>query len=596
VSTDDVLLGLGLVLVLAVGAQLASRRLAVPAIVVLLPAGFVAGIVTDDVQPDALLGQLYQPFVSIAVGVILFEAGLRLRFDEIAPDVRALVPRLIVLGGIVTWAGVAATCALLFGGMDRGVAILIGAILVVSGPTVVLPLLGFIRPSGQVRSLLSWEGVLIDPVGAIVGVLVFLGVESANSGEAPWRPGEMLVSVGTGALVGVAGALALYGLVRVAARNAPDMMIPTALMVVVATVVTADLLRDDSGLAAATVMGAALANQHVLEPRRRIDITVLLDFHETLVGLLIGVLFILVSASVSPSDVDAVLPEALALVAVMVLVIRPAAVGLATWRSSLSREERAFVAWMAPRGIVAGATASAFGPQLASEGVAGADHVLPIVFVAIFGTVVLYGLTAPPIARLLGVAGTGEPRVLVVSGHPWARDLAAALKSSGLAVRMWVGPAGDRAAARAAGLEAERGRMIVDAVGREAELEEITDALLLTRSDDFNALAAAQLRSRLGHGHVFRVAPDPEDPDLLPPSAEAGILGDAALTFAELDRRFAAGARFVTRDGDGRPASAGGGPADVPLFALSADGRLTVATDGLPLDARAGARLIVLSG
>jgi hypothetical protein len=256
--------------------------------------------------------------------------------------------------------------------------------------------------------------------------------------------------------------------------------------------------------------------------------------------------------------------------------------------------ERAFVAWMAPRGIVAGATASAFGPQLAQDGVAGADHVLPIVFVAIFGTVVLYGLTAPPVARLLGVAGAGRARVLVVSGHPWARDLAAALNRSGLGVRMWVGPASDRAAARAAGLEADRGRMIVDAVSREAELEEITDALLLTRSDDFNALAAAELRSRLGHGHVYRVAPDPEEPDLLPPSAEAGILGNTALTFAELDRRFAAGARFITRDVR-QSVSADGGASDVALFALNADGRLTVAADGRPLESRAGARLIVLS-
>jgi hypothetical protein len=185
--------------------------------------------------------------------------------------------------------------------------------------------------------------------------------------------------------------------------------------------------------------------------------------------------------------------------------------------------------------------------------------------------------------------------VLVVSGHPWARDLAAALQRSGLAVRMWVGPAGDRAAARAAGLDADRGRMIVDSVGREAELEEITDALLLTRSDDFNALAAAALRQKLGHGHVYRIAPDPEEPDLLPPSAESGILGSSALTFAELDRRFAAGARFVARDGS-QPTSADGGPADVLLFAVGANGQLTVAADERPLKAGLGGHVIVLSG
>jgi NhaP-type Na+/H+ or K+/H+ antiporter len=593
-STNDILFGLGLVLVLAVGAQLLSRRLRVPGILLLLPAGFVAGIATDDVDPTALLGPIYQPFVSIAVGVILFEAGLRLSFGEVARDVRQIVPRLIAVGIAVTWGVVAVACMLLFGDMASGVAILIGAILVVSGPTVVLPLLAFIRPSDRVRSLLKWEGVLVDPIGALIGVLVFLGVQGESSGHAAWHPGEMLLSVGTGALVGCVGAAALYLLLREVAWSAPDMVVPATLMVVVATVVASDLLRDDSGLAAATAMGAALANHHVLEPRRRIDITILLDFHETLVRLLIGVLFVLVSASVSPSEVEAVMPEALALVALLVLVIRPLAVALATMGSSFSVRERAFVAWMAPRGIVAGATASAFGPELARDGVHGAEDVLPIVFIAIFGTVVLYALTAPPVARLLGVAGTGPGRVLVISGHPWARELATALRRAGLGVRMWVGSPSDRAAARAAGLDADRGRMIVDAVSREAELEEITDAIVLTRSDDFNALVAAELRARLGHGHVYRVAPDPDEPDLLPPSGEAGLLGHPALTFAELERRFARGARFVTRDvGEAAPE---GNPAVLPLFVVRARRRLMVASDGREPAAQAGDTVIELDG
>ena len=220
-STDEILLGLGLVVVLAVGAQLLSRRLGLPAIVLLLPAGFVAGIATDDVHPEALLGPLFQPFVSIAVGVILFEAGLRLSFAEVASELRRAVGRLILVGIAVSWVGITATVALLYPAMNLGVATLIGAILVVSGPTVVLPLLGFIRPAPQVRSLLKWEGVLVDPVGAILGVLVFLGVQSASDGGTRWHPGELLVSVGVGVLVGVAGALALWSVLREVVRNAP---------------------------------------------------------------------------------------------------------------------------------------------------------------------------------------------------------------------------------------------------------------------------------------------------------------------------------------------------------------------------------------
>src|SRR5262245_32054596 len=193
-STDDPLAGLGLVVVLAVASQLVARRVRLPAIVVLLPVGFVAGIATDDVHPDVLLGDLYQPFVSVAVGIILFEAGLRLSFREVPAGVRRVVVRLSAVGVVVTWLGVALTVSLLFDDMDRGVALVIGAILVVSGPTVVLPLLAFIRPPTEVRSLLKWEGVLVDPVGALFGVVVFHAVSSGTAGGPSWRPGEMLVS------------------------------------------------------------------------------------------------------------------------------------------------------------------------------------------------------------------------------------------------------------------------------------------------------------------------------------------------------------------------------------------------------------------
>jgi hypothetical protein len=214
---------------------------------------------------------------------------------------------------------------------------------------------------------------------------------------------------------------------------------------------------------------------------------------------------------------------------------------MATWRSELSLGERAFVAWMAPRGIVAGATASAFGLQLSQQGIAGGEEVLPIVFVAIFGTVLLYGLTSAPVAGLLGVAGAGGRLALIVGGHNWAREIGAALERAGIGVRLWTGDAAEQAAAQAAGLEADRGRMMVDAVSREAELEEITDALLLTSHDDFNALAAAELRIELGHNRVQRLAPDPEAPALLPPEHEYGLLP----TYAEMERRFAEGARVV---------------------------------------------------
>jgi hypothetical protein len=355
-------------------------------------------------------------------------------------------------------------------------------------------------------------------------------------------------------------------------------------MCVAGALVGADLLREDAGFVATVTMGIALANQ------RSLDVSRVLEFHGTIVNLLIGMLFILISASVTPSDVESVLAESLALVAVMVVLLRPLDVALSTWRSSLTGRERAFVAWMAPRGIVAAATASAFGLELAQSGIDGADRILPVVFVVIFATVVLYGLTAAPVARLLGVAGAGAPVVLVVGGHPWARAISQALKEAGVGVRIWTGKPDEQEAARVAGLDAGNAQLGVDVESREAELEEVGQALIVTESDDFNALAAFELRQELGSGRVFRLAPGLGSLDLVPAYAEGGILFGEGLTYEELTRRFDAGGRV-----EELPAAAIRN-GSTPLFAITEDGDLRVITAAEEAPVEPGARLICLSG
>ncbi len=568
-STDDLLLGIGLVLILAVGSQLAAKTLRLPAIVVLLPVGFVAGILTEDVHPSDLLGALYQPFVAVAVGVILFEAGLRLSFRDVSPRIRPVVIRLVSLGMLVTWLAVAGTTALLFNGLASDVPLLIGAILVVSGPTVVLPLLAYIRPARDVRSVLKWEGVLIDPLGALLGVLVFQ--LARTGGTSGWHPGAMAVSILVGAAVGAIGTVVLWVLLPRVQRLAPRQVVAVTLALTVAALVAADLIREDTGFLATLLMGMFLANQ------RSIDVAQAVEFHGTLVQLLIGVLFIMIAASVSPSDISHVLGGALVLVAIMVLLIRPLVAAISTWRSELDTRERAFVAWMAPRGIVAGSTASAFALQLASAGIQGADKILPVVFVVIFGTVVIYGLSGSRVARRLGIAGAQGTMVLIVGGHEVARAIGRALRDAGVSVRLWAGPS-TQPAAQAAGLNADRGRILIDSLNREAELEEVTDAVLLSRSDDLNAFAASQLRADLGHGHVFRVAPDPDEPDLLLPASDNDILGARDLTLRELTGRLKAGARFAGATVE-MPTGTRSIADDSALFVIGSDGTMRPVTE-----------------
>jgi hypothetical protein len=443
-----------------------------------------------------------------------------------------------------------------------------------------MPLLAFVRPSERVRSVLKWEGTLIDPIGALLGVIAFHAVQQGAVGDRPFHAGELTLSLGTGLAIGVVGAGLLWLLLRNLQRTAPGHSVAAALMLVAAAVVSADLLREDAGFVAAAVMGMALANQ------RQLDVSRILEFHGTVVGLLIGMLFVLISASVTPSQVSAVLPEGLGLIAVMVLVIRPLVVALSTWGSSLASRERAFVAWMAPRGIVAASTASAFGLELTQTGVSGAEKILPIAFIAIFGTVVLYGLTAEPVARLLGVAGAGAPVVLVVGGHEWARSIALALRDAGLEVRMWTSRPDEQAAAHEAGLEARRAPLGVDLERREAELEPVGDALLLTESDDYNALAAFELRQELGRDRVYRLAPSSGEQDPVPGYAEGAILFARDLTYPELDRRFESGAQVSKLSADGRSP---GRPATARLlFLVRGDGQLRPALAGDQVEAEAG--------
>jgi NhaP-type Na+/H+ or K+/H+ antiporter len=535
-STDDILTGLGLVIVLAVASRLLAQRLRIPALVLLLPVGFIAGAITDDVHPEALLGAAFQPFVSLGVGLILFEAGLQLDLSELERSMRRVVWRLVSVGAVVTFIGVTLAARFVLG-LDWGIATVLGAILVVSGPTVVLPLLAFIRPSDRVRAVLKWEGTLIDPLGALLGVIALHAVLQGAIGSKPFHAGALLGSLAVGAAVGLAGAFVLGALLRRAMRSDPAQGIAVTLMLVTAAVVGADLLRDDSGLVAAAVMGAVLAG------RRDLDVSRIVAFHGIVVELLIGILFVLISASVSPSQVHAVLWDSLALVGLMVFVIRPLAVALGTMGSALEPRERAFAAWMAPRGIVAGATASSFALALGEAGVPDAERLLPIVFVAIFATVVIYGLSGAFVARALGVAGSGESALLLVGG-PSALSLAEELREAGARVVLWSTREGEREAARAAEIEATAPPFGPDAVRLEAELEDVGEALVVGESDDYNALAAHELRAVLGHAHVHTWAAGEDEAPILVAVAAAGPVrvasGGRRLVAAEGERVVAA--------------------------------------------------------
>lgn len=374
-------------------------KVGIPSIVVLLVVGFLAGLPSWGLDPDELLGPALFPFVSLAVAVILFEGGLTLRIDEMRGSGRRAVRNLLSIGVAVTWLS-ASLLAWLLLDVSTGLAILIGAILVVSGPTVVGPLLAFMGLGGRTASTLRWEGILIDPVGAILAVLVLHGLQAGDGMTQGDGVGGFLFSIGWGAAVGVASGALLVGTLRYGGLPRSLETVLT-LAFVLGTFAAAGALRDDAGYVSVVVMGAILANQRV------VSVSHIREFKETVGLLLTGVLFIILSARIAPDDlVDAGLAS-LALVAVLILVVRPLVAFLSTLGTDLHWRERLFIGAMAPRGIVAASTASVAAISLDGTGVRGLDQLVPVVFIVIVCTVTVYGLVSPALARVLGIERGG---------------------------------------------------------------------------------------------------------------------------------------------------------------------------------------------
>jgi NhaP-type Na+/H+ or K+/H+ antiporter len=408
VTESQIFVGIALTIALAVGCQVLAGRFRLPAIVLLLPVGFIAGAITDTVNPVALVGPAFTPLVELAVAIILFEGGLDLVFAGLEGHSQRVVRRLLFLGVPITW-GAAGALSVPLLGFPREAAIMFGAILIVSGPTVVAPLLRLARPGTRVTTILGWEGTTIDPIGAIIGALVFQAIRSGTTVHPAKGLSHFVASIVIGLIGGAIGTGIIWLILnklRVGGVLATEVLIAT----VVAVAAACDAYRANTGLIAAIAMGVALANLPGMEPPEQ------RPFFRTIVQLVIGLLFISISATVTPASVERVLWPTLGVVLCLVLVVRPIVAALATVRTDLSRSERAYIAWMDPRGIVAASTAATFGASLAGLGVRDADKLLPATFVVIAATVAIYGRTAVPVARALGLsrspldaAGVVEP-------------------------------------------------------------------------------------------------------------------------------------------------------------------------------------------
>jgi NhaP-type Na+/H+ or K+/H+ antiporter len=529
-------MGLMLAAMLGIGflCQWLAWRVRLPAILFLLLAGILLGPVSGVLEPDRVMGDLLFPMVSLAVALILFEGSLTLRFKELA-GIGHAVRGLVSYGAIVALLLLAAA-AHLIAGLGWELSLLFGALTCVTGPTVIAPMLRTVRPNARIASVLRWEGIVIDPIGALFAVLIYEAIVSHRQGHSIE---VFLGTIACGAIVGGIAAFVLGFLLR--RQTIPEYLqnYGTLAAVLVAFSVS-NAFAHDSGLLAVTLMGIAIGNM------RDVHIDDIMDFKEHLTTLLVSMLFILLAARLHWPLPPGVLLAGVLIFLVAQFVVRPLSVLVSSIGSTLNWRERALIAWIAPRGIVAASVSALFAIKLEKIGMAGAETMVPLVFLLIIGTVVFQSATSRPLARWLKVADPEPHGVLVFGSDHVALDIARSLSAiEGLRVVVADDDWDGIRQARMAGLNTFFGNPASQHADRHLDLTGIGLLLAISTQRELNSLACVRYREEFGRERVYRLR------DLAPQeshgrSSLAGSLQAPALFAEDMTH-----SRFAELLGDG---------------------------------------------
>ncbi len=537
-TTENILIALSIIFLLGIGSQWLAWRIQLPSILLLLLFGVIAGPLLGILEPDQLFGPALQPIVSVSVAIILFEGGLHLKLQEIGLTHRA-VRNLLTIGVLVTWA-LATVFAFTILNLEWRLSLLLGAILIVTGPTVVIPLLRYIRPKDQVNSILKWEGILIDPIGAILAVIIF---EAILVGKFEHAAGlvalGVLKSLLVGTFLGALGAGLIYLVVR--QHWLPGYLHnPVNLTLIICFFTLSNLFQSESGLITTTLMGILLANQ------RSVDVKHILEFNTNLQVLLLSSLFVILAARLNVDDFALLDINAFFFILALIFIVRPVSVFISTWRTSLSWQEKILISWMAPRGIVAAAIASITAIRLVEDGFSDAARFIPIVFAIIMVTIIVYGLTSLPLVRLLGLKGRKPQGVLLVGANRWAVRIAEELRRLNHHTVLLDLNMKNIQNARDKGLIAINGNILADSIMEDIDFGKIGYMIAMTPSENINSLAVLRFSNILGEKNVFQLEPDSmeAEPEILSSNLTGRVVFHPALRFSELARRLRLGAEI----------------------------------------------------
>ena len=528
---------LALVGVLGVGAQWLAWRLNLPAIVLMLLAGLLVGPVFGILDPSVAMGDLLQPIVAIAVAIILFEGGLTLNFKSLT-DAAVGVKRLVLIGGPIGWL-LSASVLHYVGGLSWATSAVFGGIMIVTGPTVIAPLLRQARLKRRPAALLQWEAIVNDPAGALAAVLAFEVVlvwQTATTAE------EAITTLAIGIVVAtLIGIAAGWGIAKSFSTGwVPEYMkVPVLFVSVLAAFAASDSLLHESGLLAVTIMGVWIANAHLpshAEMHR---------FKEHATILLVSGVFILLAANMTRETLFAMNWQTLATVVAVILIARPLTVLISLAFSNVPWAERLLVAFTGPRGVVLVAVAGLFGDRLVQAGIEDAAQISSLAFALVAGTVVLHGFTLKPVARLLGLNASTTPGVLLVGGNRWTVEFGTLLKKLDLPVMISDPNRSHLREARDAGLDIYTGDILSEGAEHRLDLMAYATVIAATDNDAYNTLVATDLAPEFGRENVYQLTRETSDSAryALPPKLGGRYIG-AGETYWQVQRRMWDGWEF----------------------------------------------------
>lgn len=574
---------IGITCILALGTlcQWVAWKSGLPSILVLLATGFILGPGTGLLDVESLFGPWLLSLASLAVAIILFEGGLTLKLSHLG-DVGGAVRGLIVVGSLVTFTLVSLAAGLV-AGTSLQVALVCGGLLIVTGPTVIVPLLNQIRLRDRVADVLRWEGIINDPLGAVLAVLLLEGLIAHNGVVGQYAVAGMLIALLVGATIAalMAGALIL----AFSHHQIPDHLhSPAILSAVAVSYLASNAIQEESGLLTATLLGIFLANQNTLKLDR------ILEFHENLRVISIAALFLVLTARIPRSLLETIGAADLLFVALVIFIIRPLAVLLGCLRGSLEWKEKLYLSLVAPRGIVAAAVASLFTVKLSEAGVQDADRLLALAFLTVVGTVIFSGLLAGPAARLLGFAHPNPQGVLFVGADAPVRGLASVLRDEGFQVTLVDSSRPNCRRASSEGLQCVNGDALSPRTESELDLFGIGKVFAMTPSDEVNSLSVLHHLPQFGQAEVYQL-PSEADPEL--DSSDVHLRGRTLFgpdfTYQELTRRWAEGQRFeAVEQADWEEEN------DLECVVVGADGKLRVYTSDATPAPQDQDRLVVL--